>query len=398
MEEHGMATLAVHAGRAATHPDYTPICTPIHNAVTYTYDDMSKLDAVFSGEQRGYVYSRFGNPTVAALETAIAQLEGTEAALGCASGMAAVHLAITTAGGAPDSGVLAARDLYGGTHALLTEVFAARGVRCQTMDMTDPDAVAQAIAETKPAVLLVETISNPLLKVIDIPALAQLAHSAGAQLIVDNTFATPCLYRPALDGADYVVYSATKYLGGHGDVVGGVIAASAARCHAARELQKLIGNVLGPNEAWLILRGLKTLVLRMRQQSRNASLVARFLSSHPQVNLVYYPALPTHPQFTLCRRMFPSTLCGGIVSFEIQDADRERVFRFMDALQLIVPATSLGDVTSLMLYPAHSSHRSLSQEDRQRLGITPGLVRLSAGIEEASDIIADLAQALDAIA
>lgn len=397
MKEHAVATLAVHAGRITTHLDYTPICIPIHNAVTYTYDDMRRLDAVFSGELPGYVYSRFGNPTVAALEAAIAQLEGTESALACASGMAAVHLSLIAAGAAPGRTVLTAQDIYGGTHALISQVFAARGVRYHTIDMTDLDAVAQAIAKTNPAVLLVETISNPLLKVADIPTLAQLAHRAGAQLIVDNTFATPCLYRPALNGADYVVYSATKYLGGHGDVVGGLIAASAEKCQAARELQKLVGNVLGPNEAWLILRGLKTLVLRMRQHSWNASLLARFLSSHSRVSRVYYPALPTHPQFTLCRRLFPANLYGGMVSFDIKDADQELVFRFMDALQVIVPATSLGDVTSLMLYPAHSSHRSLSEEERQRLGITPGLVRLSVGIEEASDIIADLAQAFDAI-
>jgi cystathionine beta-lyase/cystathionine gamma-synthase len=397
MKERSMATLAVHAGRAATRPDYAPICTPIHNAVTYTYDSMRRLDAVFSGEQSGYVYSRFDNPTVAALETAIAQLERTESALACASGMAAVHLSLVASGATPGSTVLAAQDVYGGTHALLAQVFIARGVGFHTVDMTDLSAVAEVIAKATPAALLVETISNPLLKVADIPALAQLAHRAQAELIVDNTFATPCLYRPALSGADYVVYSATKYLGGHGDVVGGVIAGSAERCQAARELQKLIGGVLGPNEAWLVMRGLKTLVLRMRQQSWNAALVARFLSSHPRVSRVHYPALPTHPQFTLCRRLFSTNLCGGMVSFEIEGADQEQVFHFMDALQLIVPGTSLGDVTSLILYPAHSSHRSLNEEERQRLGITPSLVRLSVGIEEASDIIADLTQAFDAM-
>jgi len=358
---------------------------------------MHTLDAVFAGERSGYVYSRYGNPTVAALEEAIAQLDGTESALACASGMAAVHLALRAAGATSGSTVLAAQDVYGGTHALLTQWFPTQGVQVQTIEMSDLDAVAQAIAQTKPALLFVETVSNPLLKVTDIPALAQLAHQAGASLIVDNTFSTPCLYRPALHGADYVVYSATKYLAGHGDAMGGLIAASAAKCQAARELQKLIGGVLGPNEAWLILRGLKTLLLRVRQQCQNAALVARFLSTHPRVSQVFYPGLPTHPQFTLCRRLFPTNLYGGIVSFEIREADQEQVFRFMDALQVIVPATSLGDIYSLMLYPAHSSHRSLTAEEKERLGITPNLVRLSVGIEEASDIIADLAQALDSI-
>lgn len=394
MTDHGMATRAVHAGTAAPHLDYTPICAPIHNAVTYTYGDMATLDAVFSGQREGYVYSRFGNPTVASLERAVAQLAGTAAAVACGSGMAALHLGLLAAGARPGNTVLTAEDPYGGTLSLLREVFAASGVRVHTVDMTDLNAVAGAIENSRPTVVLLETISNPLLRVADVGRVAQLAHAAGAALIVDNTFATPCLYRPADDGADYVVHSATKYLGGHGDVVGGVIAASEERCQVARELQKLTGNVLGPSEAWLILRGLRTLVLRMRQHCYNANLVAHFLSSHPRVRRVYYPSLPTHPQFTLCRQLFATNMCGGVVSFELDTDDRVQVFRFMDALQLVRTATSLGDVTSLILYPAHSSHRSLSEAERQQLGIVVGLVRLSAGIEDASDIVADLAQAL----
>jgi cystathionine gamma-synthase/methionine-gamma-lyase len=214
---------------------------------------------------------------------------------------------------------------------------------------------------------------------------------------VDNTFATPCLYRPASDGADYVVHSATKYLGGHGDVVAGIVAGTQQRCDRAREIQKLIGNVLGPNEAWLLLRGLKTLALRVRQQCHNAALVARFLDGHPLVQRVYYPGLPAHPQFALCRKLFPANLHGGMVSFEIGGAGPEDVFSFMDALRLVLPATSLGDVTSLILYPAHSSHRSLSEEERSRAGIHNNLLRLSVGIEEASHIIADLGQAFEAM-
>jgi len=397
MKDFSMATLAVHAGERTTRPDYTPVCTPVHNSVTYVYDDMRTLDAVFGGERPGYVYGRFGNPTTAALEEAIAKLEGTESALACASGMAAVHLSLLVAGATSGSAVLTAQDVYGGTHALLTQLLSSQGVQIRAIEMTNLNAVAQAIAETRPTVLFVETISNPLLKIADVPTLAQLAHRAGAKLIVDNTFATPCLYRPALHDADLIVHSATKYLGGHGDAMGGLIAASTERCKAARDLQKIVGGILGPNEAWLILRGLKTLVLRMRQHCQNAALVAHFLNSHPRVSRVFYPGLPTHPQFTLCQRMFPTNLYGGIVSFEIEAADQEQVFRFMNALQVIVPATSLGDVYSLMLYPAHSSHRALTAEERQRLSITPNLVRLSVGIEEASDIIGDLNQALHSI-
>jgi cystathionine gamma-synthase/methionine-gamma-lyase len=396
VNELSLQTRVVHAGEHTARPDYTPICTPIHNAVTYTYDDRCALDAVFAGARAGYVYHRYGNPTVNALEQAVATLEGTECAIACASGMAAIHLALLAAGVRSGCNVVAASDLYGGTQALLTRVFRAQGVHIHTVDTTDVATLGAAIAQTSPTTVLVETISNPLLRITDIPAVAQLAHTAGASLIVDNTFAAPCLYHPTLHGADYVVYSATKYHGGHGHAMAGLIAASADRCQTARELEKLVGGTLGPNEAWLILRGIKTLVLRARQQCHNANAVARFLSSHPRVDRVYYPGMPTHPQFTLARRLLPGDLYGGMVSFEVKGADQEQAFRFMDTLRLIAPAASLGDVYSLILYPTHSSHRALTEEERQRIGIRPNLLRLSVGIEEASDIIADLAQALGA--
>ncbi len=397
MANMAVETLAVHAGDPCPHPKYTPICSPIHNAVTYTYDDMETLDAVLAGTDTGYVYHRYGNPTTAVLERAVAELEGTESAIACASGMAAIHLALLAAGASRDSCVLAANDLYGGTYALLTQVLGSQGVHLEAVDTTDLPALHEAFAKTTPTVLLVETISNPLLRITDIPAVAQIAHAAGATLIVDNTFAAPCLYHPATHGADYVVYSATKYHGGHGDVMGGLIAASAQRSARARDLLKLVGSTLGPNESWLILRGIKTLVLRSRQQCHTAATVARFLSAHPQIERTYYPGLPTHPQFSLARRLLPGDLYGSIVSFEIRGADRERAFRFMEALTLVTPATSLGDVYSLILYPAHSSHRTLSEREQQQRGICPNLLRLSVGIEEASEIVADLAQALAAI-
>jgi cystathionine gamma-synthase/methionine-gamma-lyase len=275
-------------------------------------------------------------------------------------------------------------------------VLAKQGVQVRPVEMTDLSAVQAAIADSRPSLLLVETISNPLLRIADIPSLVEIAQTAGSAVIVDNTFATPCLYRPLLHGADYVVHSATKYLGGHGDAMGGVVVANRHRCLAVRELQKLIGDVLGPNEAWLILRGLKTLPLRVRQQCQNAATVARFLSSHARVHRVFYPGLPNHPQFRLCRSLFPADYGGAIVSFELRGAGEPQVFRFMNALRLVVPATSLGDVTSLVLYPSHSSHRSLTHEERQKLGINPNLLRLSVGIEEVADIVADLAQAFDA--
>ncbi len=395
MNRQDVATVAAHAATGTNQPDSTPTCAPVHRSVTYCYDRMCTLDAVLSGQRAGYVYSRLANPTVTALENAVARLESTKSAVACGSGMAAIHLALLGAGVVPGSTLLAARDLYGGTLGLLTQVLAQQGVCVRSVDTTDVNAIAHTIAEAKPVALLAETISNPLLGVIDIPSLVQFAHQAGTVVIVDNTFATPYLYQPSLHGVDYIVESATKYLGGHGDVMGGVVAGTEEACLRSRQYLELMGGLLGPDEAWLILRGLKTFAVRMRQHCQNASVVARFLSYHPCVERVYYPGLPTHPQFQLSRRLFPKNMYGGVVSFELKCADKDDVFRFVDALELIIPGTSLGDVTSLMLYPSHSSHRSLTEAQREQAGISRGLVRLSVGIEEPSDIIYDLTQALD---
>jgi cystathionine gamma-synthase/methionine-gamma-lyase len=239
-----------------------------------------------------------------------------------------------------------------------------------------------------------ETISNPLLKVADVPALADLAHRHGAQLLIDNTFASPYLCNPLAYGADYIVHSATKYIGGHGDVMAGVVVTSAENRLKLYEANKLIGSVLGPFEAWLAMRGLKTLPLRMRQQCANAERVAQWLAGHRKIAHVNYPGLPSHPQHDLARRLFGERGFGGMLSFEIAGADRASVFRFMESLELCLPATTLGDIYTLVLHPATSSHRSLTPEERARVGIGEGLVRLSAGIEDAADIIADLEQAL----
>jgi cystathionine gamma-synthase/methionine-gamma-lyase len=390
-----LATQVIHAGRAVETANLLPSSPPIHSAVTYRYPHSTTLDAVLSGRAEGFAYRRLGSPTVDCLEGALAELEGTESAVACQSGMAALHLALLAAGANPTIAVLAADDLYGGTHALLTEVFAAQGANVVFGDLTDLHSVSQLLEQIHARVIVAETFSNPLLKVCDLPALAQLAHSVGARIVVDNTFATPVLYRPALDGADYVVHSATKYLSGHGDILAGIVAASGTELQKVRGLQQTIGHVIDPAQAWLLLRSLRTLVLRMRQHCANALGVARFLCGHQRVTQVHYPGLPSSPHFALARRLFPSDMYGGVVSFEIREAEEEQVFRFMDALKLVSPATSLGDVGSLVLYPWNSSHRSLSAEAKLALGIGRGLVRLSVGIEDASDIISDLGQALE---
>jgi cystathionine gamma-synthase/methionine-gamma-lyase len=357
---------------------------------------MEDLDGVFAGTRRGYVYSRYGNPTVTALEEIVAVLEGGEAALAFASGMAAVHAALLAVGAKAGSTMVAAQDIYGATYALLDKLLRSQGVETRFVDVTDVQAVEAACKELQPVALLVETISNPLLKVADLAALAQVAHRHGAAFLVDNTFATPCLVQPLALGADVVIHSATKYLGGHGDVLGGVVVTSADLHKELFEVLKVTGGNLGPQEAWLVLRGIKTLSLRMRQHCKNALAVAWWLEEHPQVSRVYYPGLASHPQYALAEKLFQGQDYGGMASFDLDEADQERVFRFFESLKLCLPATTLGDVCTLALYPAHSSHRALSAEERARIGIGDGLVRLSVGIEAVEDIISDLAQALEA--
>ncbi len=388
----GFASRAVHAGERGPRPDFTPTATPIYPTSSFSYDDAETLDAVFGNERAGYVYSRYGNPTTRALEEAVAALEETEDAVAYASGMAAVHAAILAEVQA-GARIVASRDVYGATYAILTNLFATLGVTTTFVDILDLDAVRRAVAETRPRVVLWETISNPLLRVPDIAALVEIAHANGARVIVDNTFASPFLVTPARFGADSVVHSSTKYLGGHGDATGGVIATT--RAHAAElvELNKLVGSVLGPFEAWLTLRGIKTLPLRMRQQSEGAAAVAEWLAGHPAVARVYYPG---RDDLGAAAGVFNSDLRGGMLSFDVVDAGQDAIFRFLRDLRMVVPATTLGDVYSLVLYPAMSSHRALTPERRAEIGIGEGLVRLSVGIEDVDDIIADLDHALAA--
>ncbi len=394
-------TQAVHAGEGARRPDFTPVSTPIYHTVGYVYDSMDDLDAIFGDARPGFVYPRYGTPTNEALERAMTTLEGGEAAHSFASGMAAIHAALLAAGAGAGQAVVAAQDLYGATYSLLDQLFRGLGVQVLFVDFADLSMVEEAVREVQPRVLLCEIISNPLMKVADVPQLARLAHAWGAELLVDNTFATPYLYNPLADGADYVIHSTTKYLGGHGDVMGGVVITSASSRERIFEVTKMVGGTLGPAEAWLTLRGIKTLPLRMAQHCHNASAVADWLTGHPRILQVNYPGLTSHPQHRLASGLFRARCFGGMISFEIASADqpaigvdRKTAFRFMEALELILPATTLGDVYSLAMHPASSSHRALTPEQRSRVGIREGLVRLSVGIEAASDIIADLDQAL----
>lgn len=391
------STRAVHAGERSRQSNFTPVASPIDPSVGFLYENMEDTDAVLGAEKEGYVYSRYGSPTVSAFETAVANLEGSETAFAFSSGMAALHVSLLAAGVKEGSRVVCALDVYGSTASLLRSLFNRLGVQVSMIDAAKLDEVEQTIKENPTTVVLAETISNPLVRIADVPSLAEIAHRYGAQLIIDNTFATPYLFNPGIYGADYTVHSATKYLNGHGDVTAGVVATSRENRSKLYELNKLVGSLLGPFEAWLALRGLKTLPLRIRQQCENAQKTAEWLVKHPLIRQVHYSGLPSHTQHALAKRLFNDKGFGGVLSFEIREAAKSDIFHFMEALQVCLPATTLGDIYSLVLYPAISSHRSLTPEERSRIGITDELVRLSCGIESSVDIIADIDQALKVI-
>ncbi len=390
-------TRAVHGGERRQGAD-RPTNTPIYTSSTYGQESAAALDAVFAGERAGYVYQRYGNPTNAALEAVLADLEAGQAAVSFASGMAALHAALLACELQSGDVVLCSRDIYGASLALLAQVLGPLGVDTRLADFTDLAELEAALFESpRPKVALFEPISNPILKVVDVAAVCELAHRARTLLIADNTFTTPWLLRPLELGADIVCHSATKYLGGHGDATGGaVIVNDTAKATNLRLLSKLVGGILGPFEANLIHRGVKTLALRIERQCANALKLAQILSRHPQVSKVHYPGLPEHPQHSVASIQFCNNAYGAMVAFEIADGNRERVFRFMNALKLALPVTTLGDVYTEVLYPPMSSHREWTAGQRARAGITPGTVRVSVGIEHIDDIIADFKQALEA--
>jgi len=388
-------TKAVHAGDRKKAGPHIPVTTPIHTAASYFYESMEQLDRIFSQEEQGYCYSRYENPSNVALEELMTTLESGHGALACASGMAAVQMAVVTALADRRKSVVAANAMYGASVSLLLNVLEPTGVAVRFVDVCDLDALRAAVAEAKPGCIFIETISNPLLRVGQIDRIAEIAREAGAALVVDNTFATPLMVRPLELGANFSVHSLTKYLGGHGDVMGGVVVCDEQHLESLRTLSRAIGPILGPFESYLTMRGIKTFALRMERQCANACRVASWLATHPRVERVYFPASPDHPDAATIRRLFPPNLFGAIVSFELKGAGRQEIFRFMDELHLIVRATSLGDVHSMMLYPVMSSHREVAPKHRERMGIRDSLVRLSVGIEAAEDIIEDLAQALE---
>ncbi|MDX1981332.1 MAG: PLP-dependent aspartate aminotransferase family protein [Bryobacteraceae bacterium] len=389
-----METIAVHSGDRKKPGAAIPVTTPIFTAASYIYDETATLDRVFGKEIAGDSYARYENPTNRALEEQLTALEGGAGAMACASGMMAIQFALQAALTDRGKRVLAANALYGATINLLHNILEPLGVEIRLVDICDLAAVEKAVVEFRPGCVLMETVSNPLLRVGAIDKVAAVAREAGAALVVDNTFATPMLVRPLELGAHMVVHSLTKYLSGHGDVLGGAIIGDAGHMEIVRTMGRTAGPLLGPFEAYLSMRGIKTFPLRFRQQCENALHVASWLVAQPRVERINFPAEQDHPDRPVIQRLFPEDRYGAMISFELKDAGRREVFEFMDRLNLVVRATSLGDVHSMILYPAISSHRDLAPKQRERLGIRDNLLRLSVGIEAAEDIIEDLEQAM----
>jgi cystathionine beta-lyase/cystathionine gamma-synthase len=395
-----MPRLATLAARAAPIPASVsrPLTPPIELANVFAFDDLEQVDAVWEGRRPGYVYGRFGTANHAMLEAALAALEGTEAALVTSSGMGALSAFLLSAL-QPGDHLVAGRDLYGTTTALLREQAARWGVTVSFVDATDAGAVEAALRENTRAIF-VEAVSNPLLRLADLPRIGEMARVRGIPLLVDSTFASPAVLRPIEHGATAVHHSATKYLSGHGDVTAGALLGPRGQIEAARAQAVRVGLNLGAFDAWLTLRGLRTLALRMERHSANALALARFLSGRHEIARVHYPGLPDHPQHGLAKQLFAESF-GGMLAFELAGGV-EAIARFFRALSPAGPdratpidfAPSFGDVTTTWSYPTRTSHRSLSEEERLGLGIAPGLVRLSVGIEDVRDLEEALERAL----
>ena len=367
-------------------------CEALYLTSGFTYDSAETAEARFAGDEPGFVYSRYANPTVAMFETRLALIEGAEACSATASGMAAVTAALLCQLEAGDR-VVAARTMFGSCNYVLTEVLPRFGVEIELVDGPDRDAWRAALARPARCVFF-ETPANPTLCLVDIATVAELAHAAEARVVVDNALATPLLQSPLALGADVVVYSATKHIDGQGRCLGGAILGSAKfRDDLLRPFLRHTGPALSPFNAWLLLKGLETLELRLERQCRTAARLADLLAGHGAVRRVYYPTRPDHPQVALAERQMAGG--GTLVSFELAGG-REAAYALMNALALIDISNNLGDSKSLITHPASSTHRSLTPEQRRRIGVDDALLRLSVGLEDARDLADDLTRALDA--
>jgi methionine-gamma-lyase len=388
-DDYRFATLAVHAGEAPCKITGA-VDTPIYQSSTFAAVDSDEMAALYAGEKPGYTYTRYGNPTIHALEEKIASLEAGDAALAFGSGMAAISSAILGYVKAGDH-VVAARSLYGATYDFLNRVLPSMGASATFVQSTRAEDFEKAI-QPNTRLIYLETPSNPVLEILDIAALAGVARSHGIPSMLDNTFASPVLQQPLKLGITVVVHAATKYLCGHGDAMGGaVIGPQDYISHLSLDVLRSFGGVMSPFNAWLILRGIHTLHLRVPAQCANAQKIAEFLAHHPKVEYVNYPGLPSHPGHDLAKRQMSAF--GAMISFEAKGG-YEGGKRVMDGVRIFLRAASLGDTRSLIVHSASTSHRAMPREQREAIGISEGLVRLSVGIEAVEDLIQDLDQAL----
>jgi methionine-gamma-lyase len=386
----GFSTRAIRAASKVPAVPQAPVNVPIYQTSTFEVGSAQELAELLEFARPGHSYSRYSNPTHQALEEALAELEGADACQITASGMAAVHAVVLSTVRSGEQ-LVVPRAVYGGMVGLANAVLERSGITAVAVDTTDHSLVADALGDQTRLIWL-ETISNPTTAMADIAAIAEIAHQRGVVVAVDNTFASPYLCNPLALGADLIVHSTTKYIGGHSDITGGAILGSAERVAAARKIVINVGGNAAPLEAFLALRGLKTLALRMERHSSNALAVAQALQGAPGVGLVRYPALPSHPQHELGRRTLRGGMAGGMLALELSGG-RPAGERFLDRLRVAVHATSLGSAETLCSHPASSSHRQLSETELALAGLTPGMVRVSIGLEDPDDLIADLAAA-----
>ncbi len=390
-EPRGFSTRAIRAASRSPHFDQEPTTVPIYQTATFRSADAAELADVLGDRRPGYAYSRIANPTAAALAEAVAEVEGAAEGFAFGTGMGAIFAALASQLSAGDE-LVASNALYGSTRSLVENGLRRFGVTARYVDATDHAAVEAALSPST-RVLYVETISNPTIVVADIARLAAIAHRHGVALIVDNTFASPYLCRPAELGADLVVESATKWIGGHSDVLAGIVCGDPERMAAVRALQVDTGGIVAPFSAFLVLRGLTTLAVRMDRHSATAEALAEYLDQQRDVVVrVYYPGLPGHPQAEVARRQLRAG--GGMLAFDL--GSRQAGAAFLDALQIGERTASLGSVHTMAVHPPSTTHRQLDAAALARAGIAPGLVRVSVGLEDPDDLLGDVARALDA--
>jgi methionine-gamma-lyase len=389
MNKYRFATKVVHAGQEPD-PSTGSVSVPIYETSTFAFRDVEQGARRFTGAEDGYIYTRLGNPTRRALERSLAELEGGEDARACASGMAAINTTVLSSVNKGDH-VVTTNSLYGGTAKLFFDILPKFGVKFDFVDLSKPQNVEGAIKENT-KIIYVETPSNPTMKLTDIEAVSSIAKEHGIISIVDNTFMSPYFQQPLKLGADVSIHSLTKYLSGHSDVIGGAIITSKAIIGLIDPVLKTTGATLGTFDAWLTLRGIKTLAVRLDRHNKNAFKIAKFLETHHKVKKVHYPGLQSHPQHELAKKQM--TGFGGVLSFEL-NGGLEAGRKLMNSVRLCTLAVSLGAVETLIEHPASMTHVIVPKEERLKMGITDSLVRLALGIEDADDIISDLDQALE---